>query len=80
MSTDVVMIIGSDARYFEPLQGAARSIRDTPQGQRVLLGVFDLGLLPEQRRWLVCVVRSSRGRILSWTPVLRHSRRTAHAR
>jgi hypothetical protein len=47
-------------RFFELLQGAVQSVRDKPQGRRVSLGVLDLGLLPEQRRWLAARVDAVR--------------------
>lgn len=48
----IVLITGADARYFDLLKGAIRSVRDRPVGQQVTLAVLDLGLKAEQRRWV----------------------------
>lgn len=47
-----IIISGADSGYFELLAGTVRSIRDKPQGAGFALGVLDVGLEADQRRWL----------------------------
>ena len=50
--TNPLIVSGADSGYFELLQGCVRSIRDKPEGRRIALGILDVGLKGEQRRWL----------------------------
>jgi hypothetical protein len=47
-----INVSGADSGYFELLAGAVRSIRDKPEGAGMALGVLDVGLTADQRRWL----------------------------
>jgi len=47
-----IIVTGADGAYFELLAGTVRSIRDKPAGREIALGVLDVGLKEEQRRWL----------------------------
>jgi len=47
-----IIVSGADRGYFELLAGTLRSIRDKPGGAKIALGVLDVGLTAEQRRWI----------------------------
>jgi hypothetical protein len=50
--TDPLIVSGADSGYFELLQGTVRSIRDKPEGRGIALGILDVGLKENERRWL----------------------------
>ncbi|AMV25179.1 hypothetical protein VT84_12340 [Gemmata sp. SH-PL17] len=52
MAHQVFVVTGGDARFFDFLRGAIESVRVHPEARGVRLGVFDLGLTPEQRAWV----------------------------
>jgi hypothetical protein len=47
-----IAITGGDAAYFDLLRECVGSLRATPEGQAMALGILDCGLTPEQRAWL----------------------------
>ena len=49
-SGDLVVVSGADSGYFALLQDAVRSVRSLRP--EVAIGVFDLGLAPDERSWL----------------------------
>ena len=50
--TNPLIVSGADSGYFELLQGCVHSIRDKPEGRSIPLGILDVGLKDEERRWL----------------------------
>jgi lipopolysaccharide biosynthesis glycosyltransferase len=52
MSTELVIVLAADQKYFSFLQGCLASIRDKPQGRSAKLAFFDLGCTPEQLSWI----------------------------
>ena len=52
MSTDTIIISSSSAEYFSLVAGMILSVRDNPKGEKVDIGLLDLGLSEEQKRWL----------------------------
>ena len=53
MTSDMAIVSGSDAAYFGLLRGLIRAIRETPEMASSPIYIFDAGLAPEQRQWLV---------------------------
>ena len=51
MSERVIAITGGDAGYFEFIRDCIGSLRATPQGRALDLGVLDCGLEAAQRAW-----------------------------
>src|SRR5580765_1598977 len=49
-TSDLVVVSGADSGYFPLLQDAVRSVRALRP--EVAIGVFDLGLAPDERDWL----------------------------
>jgi glycosyltransferase involved in cell wall biosynthesis len=49
---DVIIITGSDAKFFELVRGTILSIRDKPQGKHVAIGFLNLGCTAEELKWL----------------------------
>jgi len=47
-----IAITGGDAAYFHLLRECVASLRATPEGQAMALGILDCGLTEEQRVWL----------------------------
>ncbi len=47
----VVLITGSDSRYFPLMREAILSLRAKPESQAIDLGVLDCGLSPEEATW-----------------------------
>lgn len=45
-------VSASDRGFFHLLQGLVRSVRENPRGREAGFGVLDVGLEPEQVRWL----------------------------
>jgi hypothetical protein len=52
MSTDFVIVLAADQKFFSLLQGCLASIRDQPQAQSAKLAFFDVGCTPEQLSWI----------------------------
>ena len=53
MSSDLAFVSGADSTYFPLLRGLVRAIRETNELARLPICIFDAGLAPEQRKWLV---------------------------
>lgn len=53
MNSALAIVTGSDATYFDLLRGLVRAVREKPETQSVPIYIFDAGLTPEQRSWLV---------------------------
>ena len=51
MTEQVIAITGGDAAYFELMRDCIGSLRATPEGRALALGVLDCGLTEEQRDW-----------------------------
>ncbi|HTB36168.1 MAG TPA: hypothetical protein VK777_03775, partial [Reyranella sp.] len=51
MSERTIAITGGDAGYFELMRDCIGSLRATPEGRVLSLGVLDCGLTEEQRAW-----------------------------
>jgi hypothetical protein len=49
-ASDLVVVSGADSGYFALLQDAVRSVRALRP--EVAIGIFDLGLTPDERAWL----------------------------
>jgi len=47
-----IAITGGDAAYFHLLRECVASLRATPEGRAMALGILDCGLTEEQRGWL----------------------------
>lgn len=47
-----IIVSGADSGYFDLLQGCVNSIRDKLEGATIALGVLDVGLSEDERRWL----------------------------
>ncbi|MBV8193514.1 MAG: hypothetical protein JOY64_07180 [Alphaproteobacteria bacterium] len=52
-----IAITGGDAGYFELMKDCIASLRATPEGRGLALGVLDCGLTAEQRQW--CTARGA---------------------
>lgn len=52
MTEKTIAITGGDAAYFDLLRECVGSLRATPEGQAMALGILDCGLTQEQRTWL----------------------------
>ena len=52
MTEKTIAITGGDAAYFHLLRECVASLRATPEGQAMALGILDCGLTEEQRVWL----------------------------
>ena len=52
MTEKTIAITGGDAAYFDLLRECVGSLRATPEGQAMALGILDCGLTQEQRAWL----------------------------
>ena len=52
MTEKTIAITGGDAAYFDLLRECVGSLRATPEGQAMALGILDCGLTEEQRGWL----------------------------
>ena len=52
MTEKTIAITGGDAAYFDLLRECVGSLRATPEGQTMALGILDCGLTGEQRAWL----------------------------
>src|SRR5919198_7048 len=46
-----IAITGGDAGYFDLIKDCFGSLRATPEGRSLALGVLDCGLTNEQRTW-----------------------------
>src|SRR5690348_6712134 len=46
-----IVITGGDAGYFELMHDCIASLRATPEGRALALGILDCGLTEEQRGW-----------------------------
>ena len=46
-----IAITGGDAAYFDLMRDCIGSLRATAEGQAMMLGVLDCGLIEEQRAW-----------------------------
>ena len=64
--TNPLIVSGADSGYFELLQGCVRSIRDKPESRSIALGILDVGLKDEERRWLVLVSECRAGTFDGW--------------
>ena len=51
MTEKTIAITGGDAAYFDLLRECVGSLRATPEGQAMALGILDCGLTGEQRAW-----------------------------
>ena len=51
VSERVIAITGGDAGYFQLMSECIGSLRATPEGRALTLGVLDCGLADEQRNW-----------------------------
>jgi hypothetical protein len=51
MTGPLIVSTATDS-FFEHLRGLVQSIRNNPRGKDLPLGVLDLNLTPDQRRWL----------------------------
>ena len=51
MTEKAIAITGGDAHYFGLMRDCIGSLRATPEGRALALGVLDCGLTPEQRDW-----------------------------
>ena len=51
MSERAIVLTGGDAAYFSLLSECIGSLRATPEGRALALGVLDCGLTGEQRAW-----------------------------
>ena len=51
VSERTIAITGGDAGYFELMRDCIGSLRATPEGRALSLGVLDCGLTEEQRAW-----------------------------
>lgn len=51
MTEKTIAITGGDAAYFELLRECVGSLRATPEGRAMALGILDCGLTGEQRAW-----------------------------
>ncbi|HEY2870621.1 MAG TPA: hypothetical protein VGJ56_01815 [Reyranella sp.] len=52
MTEKTIAITGGDAAYFDLLRECVGSLRATPEGRAMALGILDCGLTGEQRAWL----------------------------
>ena len=52
MTEKTIAITGGDAAYFHLLRECVASLRATPEGRAMALGILDCGLTEEQRGWL----------------------------
>src|SRR5690242_18372000 len=52
MSTDFVIVLAADQKFFSLLQGCLESIRDQPQSRSAKLAFFDVGCTAEQLSWI----------------------------
>jgi hypothetical protein len=52
MSTDFVIILAADQKYFSLLQGCLASIRDQPAAESAKVAFFDVGCTSEQLAWI----------------------------
>ncbi len=46
-----IAITGGDAGYFDLMRECIGSLRATPEGRALALGILDCGLTAEQRAW-----------------------------
>ncbi len=53
VSEQIIAITGGDAGYFDLMKDCIGSLRATPEGRALSLGVLDCGLTQEQRDWCV---------------------------
>lgn len=51
MAERTIVITGGDAGYFELMHDCIASLRATPEGRALTLGILDCGLTEEQRGW-----------------------------
>ena len=51
MSERAIALTGGDAAYFDLMHDCIASLRATPEGRALALGVLDCGLTDEQRAW-----------------------------
>ena len=51
VSERTIAITGGDAGYFDLMKDCIGSLRATPEGRALSLGVLDCGLTEEQRAW-----------------------------
>ena len=51
MTEKAIVLTGGDAYYFDLMRDCIGSLRATPEGRALALGVLDCGLTPEQRAW-----------------------------
>ena len=47
-----VLITAADARFFDLARELIQSVREKPEGQKVVLAFLDLGCTEEQRAWI----------------------------
>src|SRR5262245_718002 len=51
VSERTIAITGGDAGYFDLMKDCIASLRATPEGRELALGILDCGLTEEQRAW-----------------------------